>query len=108
MTDSSRKVNLGAEFDPTGVKRGTDQAKEAVRSLAQDAQRQGQAAAQQQQRERPDHPADNLDLLRRLAKQLLHRSRNSRVIACRRVASKSFSCLLQHVQRILGSSFLAS
>ena len=38
--------------------------------------------------------------------QLLHISRNSLVIAWRRVLSKSLSCLLQQVQRILGSSFL--
>jgi hypothetical protein len=40
--------------------------------------------------------------------QLLHRSKKSRVMAWRRVDSKSFSCLSQARHLIWGSSFLAS
>lgn len=38
MTDQSRKVQLGAEFDASGVKQGTQQAKDAVRDMARDVQ----------------------------------------------------------------------
>lgn len=44
MTDT-RKVQLGAEFDASGVKQGTQQAKDAVRDMAQGVQASAQEAS---------------------------------------------------------------
>lgn len=44
MTDT-RKVQLGAEFDASGVRKGTQEAKDAVRDMAQAVQASGQQAA---------------------------------------------------------------
>lgn len=46
MTAESRKVQLGAEFDATGVKRGTQDVKDAARDMARDVQASAQQAGQ--------------------------------------------------------------
>lgn len=45
MTNDTRKVQLGAEFDASGVRKGTQEAKDAVRDMAREVQAQGQQAA---------------------------------------------------------------